>query len=183
MVVRIAMVSNSKLKEELQAEISDKTLRAAFTDVWNSKIVQEYEIEDKQKKKIETVQRINKSSRNILKNVAHLKKLASKRRIKKNVAADLDNLIDKTSDDEYVTECYSDYYTPKPSKLYKYVKYNYALKTVKGSYLHCGTAEYYRQKDENENKAFIGKPKETDVSINWFCQRSYPNSSKGETLT
>ena len=85
MVVRIAMVSNSKLKEELQAEISDKTLRAAFTDVWNSKIVQEYEIEDKQKKKIETVQRINKSSRNILKNVAHLKKLASKRRIKKKI--------------------------------------------------------------------------------------------------
>ena len=156
------VVSNSKLKEALQGEISDKVLRAAFTDVWNSKTVQEYEIEDKQKKKIEIIQRINKSSRNILKNVAHLKKLASKRRIMKNVAADLDDLIDKTSDDEYVTGCYSSYYTPKPEKLYKYVKYEYALRTVKGSYLHCGTAEYYRLKDENENKAFVGKPKETD---------------------
>ena len=78
--------------------------------------------------------------------------MRKKRKIKKNVAADLDDLIDRTSGDEYVTGCYSNYYAPKPEKLYKYVKYSRALETVKGSYLHCGTVEYYRLKDETENK-------------------------------
>ena len=157
------MVSNSKLKEAIQSnEINDRSLRAAFLDVWNSDIVQNYEIEDKQEKKIEIIQRINRSSRNIRNNVNHLRKLASKKKLKKNAAADLYDLIEKTADDDYVTGCYSDYYAPKPEKLYKYVGLEWAVKTVKGSYLHCGTAEYYRQKDATENKAFVGKPKETD---------------------
>ncbi len=157
------MVSNSKLKEVLQSgEITDKSLRAAFLDVWNSDTVQKYEIKDKPKKKIEIIQRINRSSRNIRNNITHLKRLASKKKLKKNTAVDLDDLIEKTADDDYVTSCYSDYYTPKPEKLYKYVELEWAVKTVKGSYLHCGTAEYYRQKDATENKAFVGEPKETD---------------------
>ena len=70
------MVSNSKLKEAIQSnEINDRSLRAAFLDVWNSDIVQNYEIEDKQEKKIEIIQRINRSSRNIRNNVNHLRKL------------------------------------------------------------------------------------------------------------
>jgi len=157
------MANQSKIKDVLMTEeISDKSIRAAFQEVWNSEIVQNYEIDDKQQAKKEIVQRLNNSSRNIQRNISHLKSCSSKRKLKRKAAADLDDLIKMTSDDEYVASCYSAYYSPKPEKLFKYVSYKWALDTVRGSYLHCGTAEYYRQKDETENKAFVGKPKVTD---------------------
>ena len=157
------MVSQSRINEALQSgEISDKSIRAAFQEVWSSEAVQRHVIDDKQRIKAEIVHRLNGSSRNIQRNIAQLKRCSTNNKVKRNTTADLDDLIKRTADDEYIKRCYSAYYSPKPEKLYKYVGYIWALKTVKGSYLHCGTAEYYRKKDETENLAFVGKPKETD---------------------